>query len=203
VVIRPEAAERTAAAVEDFAAAAVAAGASTPIVFGTFALRAARNPEVLLGRLSLPVRVLSGEEEARLGYLGAVAGLDRMRGVPSALVLDIGGGSVELSRGTPTTVTESHSVPLGCVLLTRRFLVHDPPHTDEVAALVRHVAQVLGPRLDRLRRELAVVVGVGGYLAGPVMVEAALVGIPTLLIEPNALPGFTNRALAPVVRLAA
>jgi UDP-N-acetylglucosamine--N-acetylmuramyl-(pentapeptide) pyrophosphoryl-undecaprenol N-acetylglucosamine transferase len=48
-----------------------------------------------------------------------------------------------------------------------------------------------------------VVVGVGGYLAGPVMVEAALQDIPTLLIEPNALPGFTNRVLAPVVRLAA
>jgi UDP-N-acetylglucosamine--N-acetylmuramyl-(pentapeptide) pyrophosphoryl-undecaprenol N-acetylglucosamine transferase len=48
-----------------------------------------------------------------------------------------------------------------------------------------------------------VVVGVGGYLAGPVMLEAALQDIPTVLIEPNALPGFTNRALAPVVRLAA
>ena len=48
-----------------------------------------------------------------------------------------------------------------------------------------------------------VVIGVGGYLAGPVMLEAALRDIPTLLIEPNALPGFTNRALAPVVRLAA
>jgi UDP-N-acetylglucosamine--N-acetylmuramyl-(pentapeptide) pyrophosphoryl-undecaprenol N-acetylglucosamine transferase len=48
-----------------------------------------------------------------------------------------------------------------------------------------------------------VVVGVGGYLAGPVMLEAALLDIPTLLIEPNALPGFTNRVLAPVVRLAA
>jgi UDP-N-acetylglucosamine--N-acetylmuramyl-(pentapeptide) pyrophosphoryl-undecaprenol N-acetylglucosamine transferase len=47
------------------------------------------------------------------------------------------------------------------------------------------------------------VVGVGGYLAGPVMVEAALQDIPTLLIEPNAVPGFTNRALAPVVRWAA
>jgi UDP-N-acetylglucosamine--N-acetylmuramyl-(pentapeptide) pyrophosphoryl-undecaprenol N-acetylglucosamine transferase len=48
-----------------------------------------------------------------------------------------------------------------------------------------------------------VVVGVGGYLAGPVMLEAALVGIPTVLIEPNARPGFTNRLLAPVVRRAA
>jgi UDP-N-acetylglucosamine--N-acetylmuramyl-(pentapeptide) pyrophosphoryl-undecaprenol N-acetylglucosamine transferase len=48
-----------------------------------------------------------------------------------------------------------------------------------------------------------VVVGIGGYLAGPAMLEAALKDIPTLLIEPNAVPGFTNRVLTPVVRLAA
>jgi UDP-N-acetylglucosamine--N-acetylmuramyl-(pentapeptide) pyrophosphoryl-undecaprenol N-acetylglucosamine transferase len=48
-----------------------------------------------------------------------------------------------------------------------------------------------------------VVVGIGGYLAGPAMLEAALKDIPTLLIEPNAIPGFTNRVLGPVVRLAA
>jgi UDP-N-acetylglucosamine--N-acetylmuramyl-(pentapeptide) pyrophosphoryl-undecaprenol N-acetylglucosamine transferase len=48
-----------------------------------------------------------------------------------------------------------------------------------------------------------VVVGLGGYLAGPVMLEAALKDIPTLLIEPNAVPGFTNRVLAPLVRVAA
>lgn len=48
-----------------------------------------------------------------------------------------------------------------------------------------------------------VVVGLGGYLAGPVMLEAAVKDIPTVLFEPNALPGFTNRVLAPVVRLAA
>ncbi|HEX5482127.1 MAG TPA: UDP-N-acetylglucosamine--N-acetylmuramyl-(pentapeptide) pyrophosphoryl-undecaprenol N-acetylglucosamine transferase, partial [Terriglobia bacterium] len=55
--------------------------------------------------------------------------------------------------------------------------------------------------LYRLRPD--VVVGAGGYVAGPVMLAAALAGIPTLLIEPNAAPGFTNRALAPFVRLAA
>ena len=48
-----------------------------------------------------------------------------------------------------------------------------------------------------------VVVGMGGYLAGPAMLEAALRDIPTLLIEPNVAPGFTNRVLLPVVRLAA
>jgi len=53
------------------------------------------------------------------------------------------------------------------------------------------------------RFQPSVVVGVGGYLAGPAMVEAAALGIPTLLIEPNAVPGFTNRVLAPVVSKAA
>lgn len=48
-----------------------------------------------------------------------------------------------------------------------------------------------------------VVVGMGGYIAGPVMLEGALTGIPTLLFEPNAVPGFTNRVLGPVVRVAA
>jgi UDP-N-acetylglucosamine--N-acetylmuramyl-(pentapeptide) pyrophosphoryl-undecaprenol N-acetylglucosamine transferase len=48
-----------------------------------------------------------------------------------------------------------------------------------------------------------VVTGMGGYVAGPVLLEAALAGIPTLLIEPNASPGFTNRVLGPVVTLAA
>lgn len=48
-----------------------------------------------------------------------------------------------------------------------------------------------------------VVVGTGGYLAGPPMLHAALMDIPTLLIEPNVAPGFTNRVLAPLVRLAA
>jgi len=55
--------------------------------------------------------------------------------------------------------------------------------------------------LYRLRP--SVVVGIGGYIAGPIMLEAALAGIPTLLYEANAIPGFTNRVLAPVVRLAA
>jgi UDP-N-acetylglucosamine--N-acetylmuramyl-(pentapeptide) pyrophosphoryl-undecaprenol N-acetylglucosamine transferase len=57
----------------------------------------------------------------------------------------------------------------------------------------------------RILREFRpdVVVGVGGYLAGPVLLEAALLRIPTILIEPNARPGFTNRLLAPLVRAAA
>lgn len=57
-----------------------------------------------------------------------------------------------------------------------------------------------GAILSRFRPD--VVVGLGGYVAGPAMLEAALAGIPTLLIEPNAIPGFTNRILGPMVRMA-
>ncbi len=53
------------------------------------------------------------------------------------------------------------------------------------------------------RRRPSVVVGVGGYAAGPVLALAALRRLPTLLLEQNALPGLTNRLLAPMVRAAA
>src|SRR5688500_4808142 len=49
------------------------------------------------------------------------------------------------------------------------------------------------------RRRPAVVIGVGGYSSGPVVLLAALRGIPTMLLEQNAMPGLTNRILAPVV----
>src|SRR5688572_25231713 len=53
------------------------------------------------------------------------------------------------------------------------------------------------------RRRPSVVVGVGGYSSGPVVLLAALRGVPTLLMEQNAMPGLTNRLLAPVVNAAA
>ena len=53
------------------------------------------------------------------------------------------------------------------------------------------------------KRRPAVVIGVGGYSSGPVVLLAALRGIPTLLMEQNAMPGMTNRMLAPVVNAAA
>jgi UDP-N-acetylglucosamine--N-acetylmuramyl-(pentapeptide) pyrophosphoryl-undecaprenol N-acetylglucosamine transferase len=55
--------------------------------------------------------------------------------------------------------------------------------------------------LNRFRPDI--VIGVGGYASGPVVLAAALKGTPTMVIEPNALPGFTNRLLARVVRAAA
>lgn len=48
-----------------------------------------------------------------------------------------------------------------------------------------------------------VVIGVGGYASGPAMLAAALKGVPTLAVEPNAVPGFANRVVAPMISMAA
>jgi UDP-N-acetylglucosamine--N-acetylmuramyl-(pentapeptide) pyrophosphoryl-undecaprenol N-acetylglucosamine transferase len=73
--------------------------------------------------------------------------------------------------------------------------------------LLRNLAVLprTGMEVAKILREFKpqAVLGVGGYLAGPVMLEAAMMRIPTVLIEANARPGFTNRVLGPVVRAAA
>jgi UDP-N-acetylglucosamine--N-acetylmuramyl-(pentapeptide) pyrophosphoryl-undecaprenol N-acetylglucosamine transferase len=76
-----------------------------------------------------------------------------------------------------------------------------------VGALIRGMGLLPLSAVDAFRvitrRRPSVVIGVGGYSSGPVMLLAAVRGIPTLLMEQNAMPGLTNRLLAPVVNAAA
>ncbi len=145
--LRPIAAARTADAVHRFVALARDAGAPDPVIVGTYALRTAQDPQVLLSRLGRPLRILAGDEEARLGYDGVLAGLAPRRRPSHLLVVDIGGGSVELTWGRGGRITAAHSVPAGAVVLTERFLAHDPPRAAEIAALRRHLARTVDPRL--------------------------------------------------------
>jgi exopolyphosphatase/guanosine-5'-triphosphate,3'-diphosphate pyrophosphatase len=165
-MISEAAAARTADAVRGFAALAEEAGAGAPVIVGTHALRVAANPEILLSRMPHPVRILSGEEEARLGYIGVLAGFPDAPDADAGralLVIDIGGGSVELTRGGGEGIERSRSVPAGAVVLTERFLAHDPPLASEVAALRAHLARTL--RLEPAAAARAgQVVGVGGTI---------------------------------------
>ena len=162
-LLAPEAAARTAAVVEAYVARAAALGAPQPVVAGTYALRAARNPEVLLVRLTVPVRVLDGDEEAALGFRGVIAGLRNLAPAAPVLVLDVGGGSVELTWGTARRGIEgSRSLPVGSVVMTRRALAHDPPDSGEIAALDGTLAAALDPVLGPLRPQGRRLVGVGG-----------------------------------------
>ena len=172
--IHPEAAQRTAVVVEQFAALAADAGAPDPTLVGTHALRSAQNPDELLGRLRRPVRILSGDEEARLGYAGALAGLGRSGPASPLLVVDIGGGSVELTWGSGEQIERSVSLPAGAVVLTERFLAHDPPLAAEVAALREHLAGTLDPPLSQAARQPLALVGVGGTITTIAAIEQRL-----------------------------
>ncbi len=101
-------------------------------IASTSALRDAANREAVVGAFSkimrAPVHVISGEEEARLSFLGTVPNGDE------AMVIDIGGGSTEIITGACGAVTKRHSTPLGAVRLTERFLKNSPPSEAEVLA---------------------------------------------------------------------
>ena len=140
-VLAPEALERTFAACEGYAEVIRDLGAQRIRFVATSASRDARNRDVfvagVLARIGVAPEVVSGDEEARLSFLGATRGLTGAALAPY-LVVDIGGGSTELVLGTEVPVA-ARSVDVGCVRLTERHVRHDPPTTEEVAAIVADV----------------------------------------------------------------
>jgi len=109
--------------------------------FATSAVRDAVNgEEVLAGiaeRTGVETRVLSGESEARLTFLAARRWFGWSSG--RLLLFDIGGGSLEVAAGQDEEPEVAMSLPLGAGRLTRDWLSDDPPSSDEVRALRRHV----------------------------------------------------------------
>ncbi|HRW18411.1 MAG TPA: exopolyphosphatase, partial [Dermatophilaceae bacterium] len=149
-VLAPEALARTLAMTREYAAQCQALGVSRVRFVATSASRDARNAgDFVAGvreafRAELPrlgevePEVVSGDEEAALSFLGATGDLVA-QGFPGPyLVVDIGGGSTELVRGTDQ-VEAARSVDIGCVRMTERHLVDDPPTEDQVTAATRDV----------------------------------------------------------------
>jgi exopolyphosphatase/guanosine-5'-triphosphate,3'-diphosphate pyrophosphatase len=89
----------------------------------------------VLSRLGIEPDVISGDEEAALSFLGATADLVNDVNPPVApyLVVDIGGGSTEFVIGT-TKPTAAISTNVGCVRMTERHLISDPPTAQQIAA---------------------------------------------------------------------
>jgi exopolyphosphatase/guanosine-5'-triphosphate,3'-diphosphate pyrophosphatase len=142
-VIAPEAMARTLAMTREYAAQCRELGAVRVRFVATSASRDARNAQDFVdgvrrafeeeyGSTVLP-EVVSGHEEASLSFRGATGGLVA-RGVTGPyLVVDLGGGSTELVRGTQD-VGAARSVDIGCVRMTERHLRSDPPTDEEIAA---------------------------------------------------------------------
>ncbi len=129
-------------------------GATDIMAFATSAIRGAANGEEVLSRVhretGLDIQVLSGEDEARMTFLA----VRRWFGWSSGriLVLDIGGGSLELASGTDEEPDVAVSLPLGAGRLTRDFLQDDPPDPEHVRELRKHVRATIAQVVGQLRR---------------------------------------------------
>ena len=133
------------------------------VVVGTSAMRDASGAESLRAYVrdafGTEVRVLSGDEEARATYAGALSGLDV--GV-ECTVFDIGGGSTEFVVGGNAGPVFSHSFDVGAVRMTERHLKHDPPLPAELDALYSDVRACFAGRHVPAVPGKGIVVGVAG-----------------------------------------
>ncbi|MGY6501025.1 MAG: Ppx/GppA phosphatase family protein [Acidimicrobiales bacterium] len=152
-------------------------GVSTTRVIATSASRDAANSDDFFDRVHGIVGVrpelLSGEDEARLSFHGATAGLDPSLG--PFCVIDLGGGSTEFSYGT-TELDASYSADMGSVRFTERYVESDPPAPEELVACISvaeaHLTDVVREIPDI--GETQTFIGVAGTITTMVAVEIGL-----------------------------
>ncbi|KAA9150297.1 hypothetical protein FPZ12_041380 [Amycolatopsis acidicola] len=150
-----EGAQRAAKAVRQAVDAAGRLGVDQLYPFVTAAIRDATNSaevlELIEAESGIRPQHLSGEQEAHLTYFAAHRWYGWSAG--RLLLMDIGGGSMELVLGRDVEPELAVSLPLGAGRLTRAFCASDPPRAKEIKAIRRHVRETLSEVVDRLRWE--------------------------------------------------
>jgi exopolyphosphatase / guanosine-5'-triphosphate,3'-diphosphate pyrophosphatase len=164
-VLGAEPMERVFAVLADYRAAIDAAGAQGTTAVLTSAVRDAGNGEeftrTVAERFGLDARTISGDEEARLSFLGATSG--RGDDDTRLVVVDIGGGSTEFVAGARRTVDFHVSTQAGVVRHTERFLRSDPPAPEELQLLAADVADIFAASIPPdVRTGVAAAIAVAG-----------------------------------------
>lgn len=149
--LRPEAIDRTVAVLRHYREVMDAHGVTAVRASATSAARDAANREDFFAAatevLGVRPELLSGDEEGRLSFAGAVGELTG--DTDGTLVVDIGGGSTEFVMGDAEG-TRALSVDMGCVRMTEQYLLHDPPTPTELSQLL----SVVRSHLDDVARQL-------------------------------------------------
>jgi exopolyphosphatase / guanosine-5'-triphosphate,3'-diphosphate pyrophosphatase len=118
----------------------------------TSATREARNGGEFLSRIEAETgirpKVITGAEEARLIHLAAVYGVDV--GSARAVVIDIGGGSTEITLGTGTAVQAAKSFKIGVIRLTERFVKSDPLSGRDEQKLTKHILSEIDRHCEQI-----------------------------------------------------
>ena len=138
-------ADRLVRTIADAAATAAAMGCEDLMAFATSAVREASNVDAVLDRVvaetGVSLEVLSGEQEARLTFLAARRWYGWSAG--RLLVLDIGGGSLEVASGVDEEPDVAVSLALGAGRLTRERLGNDPPRRQDLEAVREYLVEQL------------------------------------------------------------
>jgi exopolyphosphatase / guanosine-5'-triphosphate,3'-diphosphate pyrophosphatase len=179
-LLSPQAMSETVQVLRRFHRAMQECCADSVRVVATAALRDARNSRAFLewvrSTTGWTIEIISGLEEARLIHLGLVSAA--RLGAHSVLLVDLGGGSCELTLSRDGHLRDTVSLSLGAVRLTGEFLKHDPPRKSELKRLQGFVAREIARIQDRIKSArvgaviatsgtAAALVGVAGHLSRP------------------------------------
>lgn len=171
----------------EFAARARSLGAEHLIAGATAALRDARNGSEVAGligdRSGLDVRILSGEDEARLVYRSVVSGLGPMALRSSCIVFDIGGGSTEVVSGFGYQPGRWSSLPIGAVSLTERYLHSNPPNQDELDDARAAIHAEIMHRCALMPDRTPLLAGVGGTVTVLALIDRGLPSYDPAMLE--------------------
>lgn len=156
--------DRLVTTLRDFRRVAEGCGAAKVLGVATSAIRGAVNADHVLTRIQeatgFNFEILGGEEEARYSFFGAVSGLP----VSEGLFVDLGGGSLEVTRFKARRLVQSWSLRLGALYANHAFLQSDPPTRDEINALEAHAHAAFVEAQVPTLEEGGALVGTGGTL---------------------------------------
>jgi exopolyphosphatase/guanosine-5'-triphosphate,3'-diphosphate pyrophosphatase len=176
-LISPQAMDATLQALKRFQRAVQSRGVDQIRVVATSAMRDARNGAVFQERVKTEtgwdMEIISGLEEARLihlGVMGSGEGQAELEFEPDAasrvLLIDLGGGSCEITLSERKRIQETVSVPLGAVRLTEEFLPSDPAPAEGLARMKQLIARELSKAQDRIQPgKVSQVIGTSGTAA--------------------------------------
>jgi exopolyphosphatase/guanosine-5'-triphosphate,3'-diphosphate pyrophosphatase len=163
--LAPEAIERTRRALVEYRDLITSHDARAVRMVATSATRDAINRsefvDMVVAVLGVAPEVITGDEEARLSFAGAVQSLPARD--DAVLVADIGGGSTELVVGTSEGLLGARSLDIGCVRMTERHLHDDPPTSAQIADVIADVrAAVDSARAAVPLEQAQALIGVAG-----------------------------------------
>lgn len=171
-MLSEEGMKRTTDALETFYNLAKEKEVDEIIAIATSAVRDAKNRDVFLEQvknIGIDVEMISGSEEARLGFLGVIKGMalsGLVKPEENILVIDIGGGSTEMIVGNQAGIIYDKSIDIGAVRLHDKFVTEDPVPLLEQQDMADYIRLMIKPELNKISEyDIKMIIGIGGTIS--------------------------------------